>query len=258
VPIDAAEGAEAGAAAASDGDGDGGEGGGGEGGAAGAFEDTVQLWTFTSTTPSVGTYIPWLRTVMRESGDAEAESAAVPEVPVSWTLRDINFVVHEYEAPDGPADAAEVVQQTLAQTALTAVLSISLAVLAYKIMTRDRGGGRARPPPLGGGAPYGEPYGGSAGGAAGASGGLAGGPAADQPGPTHTPSMAAHPQAQAQAYSPPPPFRQPPPAQQQHAYAGGGTRAGAGPARRGGGAVNQWGDELSAAAGTGGGQDGSG
>ena len=187
------------------------------------FEDHTQLWTFTADHPKVGDYVSWLRSTMQASSPHLAEDAeSTPEPPVAWRLHDINFVLHDYQPPDGPHDPVEAVNELLGRAAATAGLSVAFTFILFKFATRERP--RALPPyAKEGGNP-------GAGGAHRSTAGVHG----------HVQQQ----QQQTQQLLPPPP----PPSQQQPHHPPAHTGGAARPARRAapGGTrlVNQWGDEI--------------
>jgi len=96
----------------------------------------VQLWTFTSDHPSLGGYVQWLRSKLTNELGEESDEHVEP--PVRWTLRDINFVMSEYEPPDMPENATEAVNEVLMRTVLTVAMGAVLLYTTYRYVTRER------------------------------------------------------------------------------------------------------------------------
>ena len=111
-----------------------------------AFEDVVQLWTFTAEHPNVGAYIQWLRSNYQMEAGVDDEGGADP--PVRWTLRDINFTIHEYESPEMPEDPSQAVEEIVQRGILLLAMSLVISYSLFRVATSSRErGARPWPPP---------------------------------------------------------------------------------------------------------------
>ena len=121
--------------------------GGAAGGAAaaGEFEEHAQVWTFHADHPSVPSYLNWLTGTMNTNGDG-ASGHDDRESPVRWRLRDINFVVHGYEATELPETAEELMSSHIRAVASLAGTIVLFGVLGYQIYAAKTAQ-RGVPPP---------------------------------------------------------------------------------------------------------------
>ena len=113
------------------------------------FQDSVQVWTFTAERPPVREYLTWLQTTMNDEGGVGGVGGDgdYVEKPVAWQLRDINFVIEPYEAPELPDDAGEMLRAIGLQLAtLVAVVGVGGMAISNIMSNRQRA---QSAPPLG-------------------------------------------------------------------------------------------------------------
>ena len=102
-------------------------------GTADEYENSVQVWTFTAERPPLREYLTWLQTTMHDEG---GEGGDV-EKPIVWQLRDINFVMKPYEAPELPDDAGEMLSSIALQLAtLFALLGVGGIAISNALSNR--------------------------------------------------------------------------------------------------------------------------
>ena len=90
-------------------------------------------------------YLNWLTGTMNTNGDG-ASGHDDRESPVRWRLRDINFVVHGYEATELPETAEELMSSHIRAVASLAGTIVLFGVLGYQIYAAKTAQ-RGVPPP---------------------------------------------------------------------------------------------------------------
>jgi len=116
-----------------------------EGSSESAAHETTQLWVFEADLPTLSDYFKYMRAVV--SARAAGTQEQLPDPPVSWRLRDINFSVEVPEFEEPPAF------EDVARDALMHSMALSALFFACVFMARSVANHGPPAPPLSRGGP---------------------------------------------------------------------------------------------------------